>query len=71
MIEVPYTEISPDALRSMVEHFVLREGTDYGHHEYSLTDKVQQVLEQLKRGKAKILFDENDSTFDIVGATSG
>ncbi len=47
-IEIPYSELSEQALRSVVEHFVLREGTDYGTHVYSLQEKVEQVLAQLR-----------------------
>ncbi len=66
MVDVPYSELSPEALRGLIEHFVLREGTDYGQGDYSLAEKVEQVVEQIKRGKAKIVFDEKDNSFDIV-----
>jgi uncharacterized protein YheU (UPF0270 family) len=66
MIDVPHTELSSDALRGLIEHFVLREGTDYGQVEYSLADKVAAVIKQLERGQAKIVFDEKEESFDIV-----
>jgi uncharacterized protein len=56
-IEVPHTLLSPDALRGLVESFVLREGTDYGTREYSHEEKVAQVMAQLVRGDVLILFD--------------
>jgi uncharacterized protein YheU (UPF0270 family) len=56
-VEVPHHLLSPDALRSVVEAFVLREGTDYGAREFSHEEKVQQVLEGLARGEVQILFD--------------
>jgi uncharacterized protein YheU (UPF0270 family) len=56
-VEVPWTEISPDALQGLVESFVLREGTDYGEQEFSHEQKVAQVIAQLERGEARILYD--------------
>jgi uncharacterized protein YheU (UPF0270 family) len=63
---VPYTELSDEALRGLVESFVLREGTEYGEREFSLDQKVAQVLSQLRRGDAQIIFDPSSETVDIV-----
>ena len=63
---VPHTELSPDALRGVVESFVLREGTDYGEREYSLEQKLAHVYRQLERGEAQIVLDPNTETIDIV-----
>jgi uncharacterized protein YheU (UPF0270 family) len=65
-VRVPYRELSPDALRGVVESFVLREGTDYGQHEYSLDDKVAHVMRQLEKGEAYIVFDPNTESVQIV-----
>jgi hypothetical protein len=65
-VVVPYTELQPDLLRSVVESFVLREGTDYGEREVSLDTKVAHVLRQLERGEAQILFDPQSESIDIV-----
>jgi uncharacterized protein YheU (UPF0270 family) len=67
-IVVPHTELSADALRGVIESFVLREGTDYGASEYSLDQKVGHVLRQIERGEARILFHPLTETFDIVVA---
>lgn len=56
-VEVPWRVLSPEALRGVVEAFVLREGTDYGAREFSHDEKVQQLLEGLAHGEARILFD--------------
>jgi len=63
---VSYTELSPDALQGVIESFVLREGTDYGMHDYSLEQKVAHVLRQLQRKEAQIVFDPNTESIDIV-----
>jgi uncharacterized protein len=67
-VVIPHTELSPDALAGVVESFVLREGTDYGDREYSLSEKVAHVMRQLDRGEAQIIFDPNTETVDIVAA---
>ena len=68
-LEIPYRELSERALRGVVEGFVLREGTDYGDIHHSLEDKVQQVLRQLERHEARIIFDANSASVDIVVTT--
>jgi len=45
---------------------VLREGTDYGEKELSLEDKVARVINQLKKGEAKILFDPESESVTIA-----
>ena len=63
---IPLTELSPEALRGVVESFVLREGTDYGEREFSLEQKLAHVYRQLERGEAQIVFDPNTETVDII-----
>src|SRR3954453_10162000 len=67
---VPHTELSADALRGVVESFVLREGTDYGEREFSLEQKLAHVYRQLERGEARIVFDPNTESIDIVATRS-
>ncbi|MEN9704351.1 MAG: hypothetical protein RLZZ393_230 [Pseudomonadota bacterium] len=56
-IEIPPDALSEEALRGVLESFVLREGTDYGPGEWSLDDKVDQVRAQLRRREARIVYD--------------
>jgi uncharacterized protein YheU (UPF0270 family) len=65
-VVVPHTELSEDALRGVIESFVLREGTDYGEREFSLDQKVGHILRQLRSGEARIVFDPATETVDIV-----
>lgn len=65
-IVIPHTELSADALQGVIESFVLREGTEYGMHDYSLEQKVAHVLRQLERNEAQIVFDPNTESIDIV-----
>jgi uncharacterized protein YheU (UPF0270 family) len=65
-IVIPHRELSAAALRGVLESFVLREGTDYGEREVSLDQKVAQVLQQLERGEAHIIFDAALESIHIV-----
>lgn len=65
-VEIPHTELSPEALRGVLESFVLREGTDYGEKEYSLDEKVAHVLRQLERDEAQIMYDPNTESVTLV-----
>lgn len=65
-VEVPHSELSPEALRGVIEAFVLREGTEYGERDVPLEHKVAAVLGQLDRGEARILFDPDSGSIDIV-----
>ncbi len=38
-LAVPHAQLSPAALRGLIEAFVLREGTDYGAREVCLRDQ--------------------------------
>jgi uncharacterized protein YheU (UPF0270 family) len=66
-VVVPYTELAPELLHAVVESFVLREGTDYGEREVSFEAKVSRVIQQLKNGEARILFDPESESITIVG----
>jgi uncharacterized protein len=65
-VRIPHAELSPDALRGVIESFVLREGTDYGQYEYSLEEKVAHVMRQLENGEVRIMFDPNTESVQIV-----
>ncbi|QUJ67218.1 YheU family protein [Photobacterium sp. GJ3] len=62
---IPWQEIDPDTLTHLIEHFVLREGTDYGERELSLEQKVNRVRQQLACGEAVIMYSELHETVDI------
>ncbi len=63
---IPWQEIESETLNNLIEHFVLREGTDYGAEEVSLSDKVAAVHRQLQRGEAMVVFSELHETVNIM-----
>ena len=75
-VELDPEQLSPGALRGLIEEFVTREGTDYGpggdsaagDTEWSLEDKVTQVYRQLSSGEARIVFDLETESASIVPA---
>jgi len=44
---VPWQQIAPETLESLLREFVLREGTDYGEIEISVQDKIDQVKQSM------------------------
>ncbi|WP_299016809.1 YheU family protein [uncultured Photobacterium sp.] len=62
---IPWQEIDPDTLNNLIEHFVLREGTDYGENELNMSQKVEHVRQQLAAGEAVIVFSELHESVDI------
>ena len=65
-VEVPHAELAPATLRAVVESFVLREGTDYGAKDASFDSKVADVMRQLERREAVIVYDPGSDSVDIV-----
>lgn len=65
-VEIPMEKLSPDALRGVIEDFILREGTDYGLVEVDYERKSIQVLKQIECGDAKIVFDPNTESVSLV-----
>lgn len=67
-IIIPLDQLSPATLRRLVEEFVSREGTDYGHGDFDFDRKVEQVIAQLRRGEAHVAFDPQLESATIVPA---
>ncbi len=67
-VDLDPDQLSPGALRGLVEEYVTREGTDYGQGNWSLEDKVSQVFRQLDNGEARIVFDLDLGSASIVTA---
>jgi uncharacterized protein len=65
-VEVPHTALSPEALHGLAESFVLREGTDYGEREFTHAQKVAQVIAQLERGEARIVYDPGTESVTLL-----
>lgn len=62
---IPPEKLSKDVLQAVIESYVMREGTDYGEHEFSLHDKVEQLRAQLERGEVLISFDSESESLTL------
>jgi uncharacterized protein len=50
----------------VIDDYVNREGTDYGHREYDLEQKREIVRQQLMSGRAVITYDPITQTTTIL-----
>lgn len=64
--KVGYADLQPATLRALIEEFVTRDTTDYGERVRTLEEKVEDVMRQLRRGEAAIVFDAKSDTINIV-----
>lgn len=63
---IPHLQLSPEALRGLIEEFVTREGTDYGECEIPLESKVAQVRKRLDEGSSVIVYDPEDGGITLL-----
>ena len=63
---IPANELSDDTLSAIIEEFVLREGTEYGAIDISLTEKIAQVKLQLAQGIVVLVYSELYETVNII-----
>ena len=63
---IPYQKLQHETLINLIKEFVMREGTDYTHSDYSIEMKIESVHRQLRDGRAQIVFDDEEQTFNIV-----
>lgn len=61
-MRIPHTQLSPAALRAVVEEFVTRDGTDHS----SVQQRIKSVLRQLDAGRVELHFDAEAETCHIV-----
>lgn len=65
-IVVPPERINQETLRKMVEEFVTRDWSELSDSGCTFEDKIGQVIEQLKDGRANVVFDLVSETCNIV-----
>lgn len=65
---IPFKDLSPDTLSSIIKEFVLREGTEYGAEDVSIEEKIEQVQQQLTQGTAVLVYSELHETVNIIPA---
>jgi len=70
VINIPFEALSAEALDGVIDDYVNREGTDYGHRDFDLQQKRDAVRRQLASGRAVITYDPLTQTTPLV-AKSG
>jgi uncharacterized protein len=65
-IIIPPSKLPHETLNSIIESFILREGTDYGSQEISLAVKIKQIETQISSDKIKIIFDPESESVTLM-----
>lgn len=68
IIEVPFEALEPSTLRSVVESYALRDGTDYGTQEISIEAKVDQLIKQLHSKRICLVYDPELESCTLISA---
>jgi uncharacterized protein YheU (UPF0270 family) len=63
-MRIPHAQLSPTALRAVIEEFVTRDGTDHS----SVERRIEQVMGQLDAGRIELHFDDETETYNILPA---
>lgn len=66
VVEVPFRYLHPDTLRNVISEFVTRDWEEMGSTSYTLEQKIDQVMAQLKSGKARLMFDLESNSCNII-----
>ena len=61
-MHIPHTQLSPAALRAVVQEFVTRDGTD----DSVVEQRIDRVMKQLERGQAQLHYDADSQSCNIV-----
>jgi len=64
--EIPLERINPETLRKMVEEFVTRDWSELADSEYTMDEKVDQVLQQLHDKRARIVYDSTTESWNVI-----
>ncbi|WKD50925.1 YheU family protein [Microbulbifer spongiae] len=63
---IPFEQLNPATLQSLLEEYATREGTDYGEREVALSEKVSSLRRQLQSGEVVIWFDADEASVNLV-----
>lgn len=66
-MKIPFQQLSKETLYAVLDEFILREGTDYGHQEAAnLEKKRQRLLNQLEKGSAELHYDTETESCTLL-----
>ncbi len=61
-MQVPYSLLSPTALRAVVEEFVTRDGTDHS----AVGQRIDAIMKQLTSGLLELHFDDDTGSCNLI-----
>jgi len=65
-MKIPYQQLDQTTLNNLIEQYILREGTDYGEVEFSLQEKTEQIIQQIKSEDIYIMYSELNESVTLV-----
>jgi uncharacterized protein YheU (UPF0270 family) len=65
-MEIPFEQLSEEALRGVIEQYVTRDDNDSSHTTVDLEVKIKQVHNMLKKSKAVIVYDDLGESCNII-----
>ena len=70
MIKIPLKSLDRSIIFSIIEEFVLREGTDYGAYEVNFQSKIDEIYRKLESDEYSISYDESTESCTIIANVS-
>ena len=70
MIKIPIESLDRSIIFSIIEEFVLREGTDYGAYEVNFQSKIDEIYRKLESDEYSISYDESTESWTIIANVS-
>ena len=70
MIKIPIESLDRSIIVSIIEEFVLREGTDYGAYEVNFQSKIDEIYRKLESDEYSISYDESTESCTIIANVS-
>ena len=70
MIKIPIESLDRSIIFSIIEEFVLREGTDYGACEVNFQSKIDEIYRKLESDEYSISYDESTESCSIIANVS-
>lgn len=63
LIEIPSSQLSPEALQGVLEEYCTRGGYD---SEVPVADRIAEIRRRLAAGKARLVFDPEEGMVNVV-----
>lgn len=63
---IPWQQVPVATLDNLLQEYASRDGTDYGQVETTLADKVEQLKQQLLKGKVVIVYSELHESVNLM-----